>query len=111
MQRFLFPSGPSLPSRDTLLSVLSGVFFGLALGRILVTAGSDLPGNYLIQGFLIAGACLFSSYLVYLRQAARGIIRTPQGKLRPQLREMVLCAALNGTMLILAVGFFIIKPL
>ena len=93
------------------LTIMANVFWGYALGKILVTPGNELGGSILIKVFLIIGTCLFFNYLLYTRKAAKGITCNPCGKIRPLLKELCLCAALNGFMLLLSLSFFFFKSL
>jgi hypothetical protein len=94
-----------------ILTILANVFFGLALGKILVIPGNELGGSVLVETLLIIGACLFANYLMCLRRAFKGINRNPSnGKLRPFLREAALCAILNACIFVLSLTLFIIKP-
>jgi hypothetical protein len=97
-------------NRFPLLTILANIFLGYAFGKILVTPGSEVGGSILIQLFLIIGTCLFANYLLCLRRAFKGITRNVNGKLRPFLREAILCAGLNVFIFLLAITLFFIKP-
>ncbi|HSR11639.1 MAG TPA: hypothetical protein VLS90_09335 [Thermodesulfobacteriota bacterium] len=91
------------------LSILANVFLGYALGKILITPGDEMPDHLLIKVFLILGTCFFANYLLCVKKAAGGIIRTAKGKLRPALKEAFLCAALNAFIFVAAISLFLIK--
>lgn len=91
------------------LTIMANVFWGYALGKILVTPGNELGGSLLIKVFLIIGTCLFANYLFCLRKAFKGIKRNTKGKLRPFLREAASCAFLNAFILVLSLTLFFIK--
>jgi hypothetical protein len=93
------------------LTMFSNIFLGFAFGRILVLSADKLAESILIKVFLIIGTCLFFNYLLCTRKAAKGITCTPCGKIRPLLKELRLCAALNGFMLLLSLSFFFFKSL
>lgn len=93
-----------------LLTILANVFWGYALGKILVTPGDELGGSILIKVFLIIGTCVFGNYLLCLRKAFEGINRTAKGKFRPFLRDAIHCAVLNGAIFLLTITLFFIKP-
>ncbi len=92
------------------LTVLANIFLGLALGKILVTPGDELGGSLLIKALMTIGACLFANYLMCLRKAFKGISRNTNGRLRPLLRDAILCAALNTGVFLLSVTLFCVKP-
>lgn len=91
------------------LTIVANVFLGYAFGKILTTPADELGDDLFTKMFLILGACLFGNYLLCVRKASRGINRTLQGKLRPFLKDALLCAALNGVMLFLATALFFFK--
>jgi hypothetical protein len=93
-----------------LMTILANVFLGYAFGKILATPGNELGGSILIQVFLIIGTCLFANYLLCLRKAFKGINRNSNGKLRPLLREAVLCAILNISIFVPSITLFFVKP-
>jgi hypothetical protein len=93
-----------------LLTILTNIFLGYAFGKILATPGNELGGSILIQAFLIIGTCLFANYLLCLRKAFKGINRNINGKLRPFLREAMLCAFLNVSMFVISITLFFVKP-
>ncbi len=112
MQRIFYSLAGTLSiNKFPLLTVLANIFLGYALGKILMTPGSELGGNILIKAFLVIGTCLFANYLMCLRKAFKGITRNIDGKLRPFLREALLCAALNGLVFLLSIASFFIKPM
>ncbi len=112
MQRMLFALRTNMTfEKFPYLTILSNIFLGLALGRILILSGDEMAGNIWIKIFLIIGACLFSNYLLCVRKAASGITRTISGKLRPFLKEAVVCAILNGCILFLSMSLFFFKTL
>lgn len=112
MQKILFALRTNLTfEKFPYLTILSNVFLGFALGRILILSGDEMAGNVWIKIFLIIGTCLFSNYLLCVRKAASGITRTISGKLRPFLKEAVLCAVLNGCILFLSISLFFFKTL
>ncbi len=91
------------------LTILANIFLGLALGRIFITSGADLGESVLTKVFLIIGTCFFGNYLLCVRKASQGINRNTNGKLRPFLREAILCAALNAVVLAVSVTLFFLK--
>jgi len=91
------------------LTILSNVFLGFALGRIVMMPGEELIESVSIKIFLIIGTCLFFSYLLSTRKASKGITCSPSGKIRPFLRELFLCAAVNAFILLLSLGLFFFK--
>ena len=97
------------PDRVPYLTILSNVFLGFAFGRIVVMPAEELIGSVFIKMFLIIGTCLFFSYLLFTRKAARGITCCPSGKIRPFLRESLLCAAVNGLIFLLSLSLFFFK--
>ena len=97
------------PDRVPYLTILSNVFLGFAFGRMVVTPAEELVGSLPIKVFLIVGTCLFFSYLLSTRKAARGITCCPSGKLRPVLRELRLCAATNAFIFLLSMSLFFFK--
>ncbi len=97
------------PERFPYLTILSHIFLGLSLGRILVVPAEELAESISIKFFLIIGACLFFDYLLCVRKAAKGIICCPGGKIRPSLKELLLCAAVNAIILLLSMGLFFFK--
>ena len=99
------------PDRFPYLTLFSNIFLGFAFGRIIVTPAEELTESILIKGFLIIGTCLFFNYLLYTWRTAKGITRSPGGKIRPLLRELCLCAAINGFMLFFSLGLFFFKSL
>jgi hypothetical protein len=99
------------PDRFPYLTVFSNIFLGFAFGRILVMSADKLAESISIKVFLIIGTCLFFNYLLCTRKAAKGIICNPCGKIRPLLKELCLCAALNGFMLLLSLSLFFFKSL
>ncbi|PKN30621.1 MAG: hypothetical protein CVU64_02465 [Deltaproteobacteria bacterium HGW-Deltaproteobacteria-21] len=92
-----------------LLTILANIFLGYAFGKILVTPGNEVGGSILIQAFLIIGTCFFANYLLCLRKAFKGINRSTNGKLRPFLREALLCGALNVCIFLPCIALFFIK--
>ncbi len=99
------------PDRFPYLTLFSNIFLGFAFGRIIVTPAGELTESILIKVFLIIGTCLFFNYLLCIRKATKGITRSPAGKVRPLLRELCLCAALNGFMFLSSLSFFFFKSL
>lgn len=94
-----------------ILTILTNVFFGLALGNIFITPGVELGGSALVKILLIIGTCLFANYLICLRKAFKGINRNPNnGRMRPFLREAVHCGVLNACIFLISMTFFFIKP-
>ncbi len=91
------------------LTILANVFLGYALGRIFMTPAEELGASLMTKVSLIIGTCLFANYLYCLRQASAGIIRNTRGKLRPFLREGLLCAALNAFIFVLSLTLFFVK--
>jgi len=91
------------------LTILSNTLLGYALGSILITPGDEVTGSLAIKILLILGTCFFANYLLCLRKAASGITRSIQGKLRPILKEGLLCAALNAAVLFLSLTLFFFK--
>jgi hypothetical protein len=91
------------------LTILANVFLGYALGRIFMTPGGELGESMLTKAFLIIGTCFFFNYLLCLRKAFLGIIRNANGKLRPFLREAMLCAGLNAFIFVLSITLFFVK--
>jgi hypothetical protein len=91
------------------LTILSNTFLGYALGSILITPGDEMTESIVIKVLLILGTCFFANYLVCLRKAASGITRSIRGKLRPFLKEALLCAALNAAVLLLSITLFFFK--
>ena len=69
----------------------------------------ELIESVSIKVFLIVGACFFFSYLLSIRKAAKGITCCPNGKIRPFLRELLLCAAVNASIFLLSLGLFFFK--
>ncbi len=99
------------PDRFPYLTILSNVFLGFAFGRIVMMPAADLIESVSVKIFLIVGTCLFFNYLLCARKAAKGINRTPGGKIRPFLREVLLCAAVNAFIFVLATSLFFFKSL
>jgi hypothetical protein len=93
-----------------LLTILANVFWGFALGKILITPGNELGGSILVKALLIIGTCLFANYLLCLRKAFKGINRNMNGKLRPFLREATLCAVLNACIFLFSMTLYFVKP-
>jgi hypothetical protein len=62
-----------------------------------------------IKAFLIVGTCFFSSYVLSTRKAAKGINSFNGGKIRPALRESLLCVATNGFIFLLSMSLFFLK--
>ena len=93
------------------LTMASNVFFGLAFGKIIVSPAEDLAESTLIKVFLIIGTCLFFHYLVCVRKVAKGITRNTDRKIRPFLREVFLCSALNALIFVFALCLFFYKSL
>ncbi len=110
MEKMLSLLKKDLPyDKFPILSVLSNVFLGYAFGKILVTPGEEMGQSLLIQIFLIIGTCLFINYLLLVRKAASGVNRTVRGKLRPFLKEAILCAALNASIFVVSITLFLVK--
>ncbi len=97
------------PNRLLYLTVLSNVFLGFAFGRIIVMPPEELMESISIKVLLIIGTCLFFSYLLSTRNAAKGITCCPSGKIRPFLRELFLCAAMNAFIFLLSLSLFFFK--
>ncbi len=93
------------------LTVLSNVFLGYSFGRIVITPGDELSNSLLIKVLLILGTGLFFKYLFCLRRAFTGVTRTIDRKIRPLLREALLCAGLNALIFLIALSFFFYKSL
>jgi hypothetical protein len=92
-----------------LLTILANIFWGCALGKILVTPSDELDGSIFIKALLTIGTCIFASYLMCLRRALNGINRNASGRLRPFLREAILCAFLNIFILLTSIMLFFVK--
>lgn len=99
------------PDRFPYLTLISDIFLGFAFGRIIVTPADELTENIPIKVFLIIGTCLFFNYLLCTRKAGKGITHSPGGKIRPLLRELYLCATINGFMILFSLSFFFFKSL
>ncbi len=97
------------PDKLPYLTILSNVFLGFALGRIIVMPGEELLESVSVRVFLIIGTCLFFDYLLCARKAAKGTTCTPSGKMRPLLRELLLCAAVNASVCLLSLSLFFFK--
>ncbi len=93
------------------LTMASNVFLGFGFGKIIATPAEDLTQSLLIKVLLIIGTCLFFHYLLCVRKVAKGISRNTQRKLRPFLKEVFLCGALNGLIFLLALSLFFYKSL
>ena len=97
------------PDRFPYLTILSNVFLGFAFGRIVMMSAEELIESVSIRVFLIIGTCLFFNYLLCARKAAKGVTCSPSGKIRPFLREVLLCAAMNAFILLLSLSLFFFK--
>ncbi len=97
------------PDRFPYLTILSNVFLGFAFGRIVVMPAEDLTESVSTRVFLIIGTCLLFNYLLCTRKAAKGITCSPNGKIRPFLKELLLCAAINAFIFILSLSLFFFK--
>jgi hypothetical protein len=115
VQKFIFQKIISLirakitPDRLPYLTFLSNVFLGFAFGRIVVMPAEELIDSISIKVFLIIGTCLFFNYLLCTRKAAKGVSCSPSGKIRPFLRELRLCAAVNAFIFLLSLSLFFFK--
>jgi hypothetical protein len=97
------------PDRFPYLTILSNVFLGFAFGRIVVMPAEELIESVSIKVLLIIGTCLFFNYVLCVRKAAKGITCSPSGKIRPFLREVLLCAATNAFIFLLSLSLFFFK--
>ena len=97
------------PDRFPYLTILSNVFLGFAFGRIVTMPAGELIESVSVKVFLIIGTCLFFNYLLCARKAVKGITRSPGGKIRPFLREVLLCAAVNAFIFLLSLSLFFFK--
>ncbi len=97
------------PHKVSYLTILSNFFLGFAFGRTVVMPVEELIESVSIKFFLIIETCLFSSYLLSARKAAKGSICCPSGKIRPVLRELLLCTATNAFILLLSLSLFFFK--
>ena len=91
------------------LTILSNVFLGFALGRIVMTPAEELIESVPIKVLLIVGTCLLFNYLLCVRKATKGITCCASGKIRPFLKELFICAAVNAFILFLSLGLFFFK--
>ncbi len=97
------------PDRVPYLTILSNIFLGFAFGRIIMTPAEELIESIPIKVFLIIGTCLLFNYLLCVRKAAKGITCCASGKIRPLLRELFICAAVNGFIFLLSLSVFFFK--
>jgi hypothetical protein len=91
------------------LTIISNIFFGLGVGRIIALPADELSDNLPVKILLIVGTCLFFNYITWLRKASKGVRRTTSGRFRPLLREAMLCAALNAFVLLSSLSLFFLK--
>ncbi len=97
------------PGRFPYLTILSNVFLGFAFGRIIIMPAEELTESVSIRALLIIGTCLFCNYLLCVRKTAKGVTCSPSGKIRPFLREVLLCTAINALIFLLSVSLFLLK--
>ncbi len=97
------------PGRFPYLTILSNVFLGFAFGRIVIMPAEELIESISIKALLIIGTCLFFNYLLCVRKTAKDVTCSPSGKIRPFLREVLLCAAINAIIFLLSLSLFFFK--
>ncbi len=97
------------PGRFPYLTILSNIFLGFAFGRIIIMPAEELTEDVFIKVLLIIGTCLFFNYLLCVRQTAKGVACGLNGKIRPFLKEVLLCAAMNAFIFLLSLSFFFFK--